>query len=111
MRVLGIDPGMARLGWSVLESSSHGGSLVRYGCIETSSNQFLTERLTQIYAKLNQLMNEVQPDSLAIETLFFVKNAKTLAQVGHVRGVILLAAGPRGLSVFGYASRQNKNGV
>ena len=108
MKVLGIDPGMALLGWGVIETTSSQPKLVDYGCIETASHQPLTERLLQIFRKVKGLLSKYRPSALALETLFFVKNAKTLAQVGHSRGVILLAAGRAKVDVFEYAPRQIK---
>lgn len=64
--------------------------------------------MTQIYDQLTALFQEVSPTVVAIETLFFAKNAKTLAQVGHARGVILLAAGQAKVDVFEYAPREVK---
>lgn len=103
MKILGVDPGLAILGWSVLDAPS-----VHYGCLRTPAHEPLTKRLIQIYSELTALIATHKPDVLALETLFFVKNAKTLAQVGHTRGVILLAAGQAGLDVFEYAPRQIK---
>ncbi|MCG3203466.1 MAG: Crossover junction endodeoxyribonuclease RuvC [Elusimicrobia bacterium] len=108
MKIIGIDPGLARLGWSVLEGSPQGVELVQYGCLETSAKLPLTKRLEEVYDQLKELMHNHRPTVLALETLFFVKNAKTLAQVGHSRGVILLAAGQFNLDVYEYAPRQIK---
>jgi len=108
MKVLGIDPGLALLGWSVLEMVDSSHPYVKFGCLKTSSTSPLTLRLNQIYAGLEAIIDNEKPDVLSLETLFFVKNAKTLAQVGHARGVILLVAGQKKLAVFEYAPRQIK---
>jgi crossover junction endodeoxyribonuclease RuvC len=108
MRVLGIDPGMARLGWSVLENSAGRPEVAQFGCLETPSQHTLTQRLVSLHDELEALIVKWKPTHLALETLFFVKNAKTLAQVGHVRGVILLLAGQHHLEVSEYAPRQIK---
>lgn len=108
MRILGIDPGLALLGWSVVDKNPQGCQLIQFGCLETPAHTPLTKRLAQIYDDLNVLFETHKPTVLAIETLFFVKNAKTLAQVGHTRGVILLAAGQANVEVFEYAPRQIK---
>ncbi len=108
MRILGIDPGLALMGWSVVDVSPRGPSLVQFGCLETEAHQPLTRRLTQIHEQLTELFKIHTPTVLAIETLFFQKNAKTLAHVGHTRGVILLAAGQSNVDVFEYAPRQIK---
>ncbi len=108
MRILGIDPGLALTGWSVLEASPAAPRYLQFGCIETEAHQPLTQRLTQIHRELEKIVLVHKPEVLALETLFFVKNAKTLAQVGHTRGVILLVAGQAGVEVFEYAPRQIK---
>jgi crossover junction endodeoxyribonuclease RuvC len=105
---MGIDPGLARLGWSVLLRSSTSVSSVHFGCLETKAHTSLSDRLLILYSELKNLLSDHQPDVLALETLFFVKNAKALAQVGHSRGVILLAAAQAKLPVFEYAPRQIK---
>lgn len=108
MKILGIDPGLAILGWSVVDVSGPAPRLLDYGCIRTAEKQPLTKRLTQIFSDLNALIEEFEPVEMAIETLFFLKNAKALAQVGHTRGIILLAAGHAKIDVFEYAPRQVK---
>lgn len=108
MKIMGIDPGLAILGWSVIGHDSGRPQRIDYGCIRTESNQTLARRLNLIFEDLNALMDRHKPDELALETLFFAKNAKTLAQVGHTRGVILLAAGRRRLPIAEYAPRQIK---
>lgn len=108
MRILGIDPGMAILGWGVVEHTPSRSALVECGTIQTAAHQPLTKRLEKIYLDLQNLFERHRPAAVAIETLFFVKNAKTLAQVGHTRGVILLAAGQANVEVFEYAPRQIK---
>jgi len=108
MKILGIDPGLALLGWAVLESEGNCPKRIHYGCVSTLSSLPLTRRLTLLFDGLSELVSLHKPDVLALETLFFAKNAKTLAQVGHTRGVILLVAGQKGLAVSEYAPRQIK---
>jgi crossover junction endodeoxyribonuclease RuvC len=108
MRTLGIDPGMALLGWSIVDSKSSQPTLVDYGVLKTQAGESFTKRLTTIYSNLQKLIESFAPNVLAIETLYFVKNAKTLAQVGHVRGIILLAAGQANLEVYEYSPKQVK---
>lgn len=108
MRILGIDPGVAILGWSILDRSKGETSLRSYGCIRTEAGQPLTHRLVQIFDDLQTLIERHRPGAMAIEALIYAKNAKALAQVGHTRGVILLAAGRAGLSVSEYAPSQVK---
>ena len=108
MRVLGIDPGVAILGWSVIELNGSATSLIDYGCVRTAAHVALTKRLCDVHEQLSGLFERHKPSQVAIETLFFVKNAKTLAQVGHARGVVLLVAGQQNAEVFEYAPRQIK---
>ena len=107
-RVLGVDPGLAILGWSVIDVVGSKSTLVEYGCLRTAAHVPLTKRLCDLHGQLSELCGRLKPAQLALETLFFVKNAKTLAQVGHARGVILLVAGQFDLDVFEYAPRQIK---
>lgn len=108
MRILGIDPGVAILGWSVLDREAGETTLRSYGCIRTEAGQTLTARLLQIFDDLQTLVERHRPEEMAIEALLFAKQAKALAQVGHTRGVILLAAGRAKLPVFEYAPSQVK---
>lgn len=111
MKILGIDPGLAILGWSVLDVSGGRPRRVHYGSIRTAAGLSLTRRLLQVHADLTRIVAEHRPAVVALETLFFAKNVKTLAQVGHTRGVILLVAGQAGLEVFEYAPRQVKSAL
>jgi crossover junction endodeoxyribonuclease RuvC len=91
MRVLGIDPGTAIVGWGVVEGAGQDIKLVEYGTIRTPAKRPLAERVCLIYEELNQLLERFQPDGVAIETLFFGRNVSTALPVAHARGVMLLA--------------------
>lgn len=108
MKLLAIDPGLAILGWSFIDEKPEGRLDVQYGVIETAADLPLKKRLHQLYDDMTELMTTMKPTTLALETLFFVKNAKTLAQVGHARGILLLLADQFHLDVFEYAPRQIK---
>lgn len=92
MRILGIDPGIGRTGWGVIETQNSNLKTQEYGCIETASSLALPERLEIIYRELKKILEEYKPDAIAVEELFFNTNAKTALIVGHARGVVLLAA-------------------
>ena len=96
------------MGWSVVERASASLRLIDCGVVRTEQNQPMTKRLSHIFSDLNELIGAYRPDAVSVETLFFVKNAKTLAQVGHTRGIVLLVAGQKDLPVFEYAPRQIK---
>jgi crossover junction endodeoxyribonuclease RuvC len=97
--VLGIDPGTAALGWGVIER--RGGSLrmIDAGCLTTTPDSALPQRLLAIHAFLAELADLHRPDLMAVERLFFSRNAQTAFGVGQARGVVLLAAAEREIPV------------
>ncbi len=111
MIVLGIDPGTAALGWGIVERT--GGTLraVDYGCLTTSPDAGLPDRLRQIHALVAELIETHQPDLVAVERLFFSKNAQTAFAVGQARGVVLLAAAEAGVDVREATPSEVKVGV
>ena len=102
MRVLGIDPGIARTGWGVIEVENGKFKVESYGCIETSSKTEIAQRLKEIYREILKIINSSKPDAMAIEELFFNTNAKTAFVVGQARGVIILAAGEKNIPLAIY---------
>jgi crossover junction endodeoxyribonuclease RuvC len=111
LRVLGIDPGTAITGYGVIEGEGDNLALVTYGAITTSPQQPRPERLQQIYRQLQALIVEWQPESAAVEELFFSKNARTALAVGHARGVALLALTDAGLPIQEYKPAEVKQAV
>ena len=111
MRVLGIDPGIARTGWGVITVQSSEFRVQNYGCIETSSKKEVSERLEEIYTEILKLIKKYSPESIAIEELFFNTNAKTAFVVGQARGVILLACSQKNLDLAVYTPLQVKIAV
>ena len=98
-RILGIDPGSGRLGHGLIEIFEDQPSLIGYGCISTTPNALETIKLSSIYDQLAKLINEIRPDLIAVEMLFFANNAKTAFSVGQARGVILLCAAQANVEV------------
>jgi crossover junction endodeoxyribonuclease RuvC len=90
--VLGIDPGTAALGWGIVESRSGRLRMVDAGCLETKPDASLPQRLLVIHGLLDELIALHKPDLVAVERLFFSRNAQTAFAVGQARGVVLLAA-------------------
>jgi crossover junction endodeoxyribonuclease RuvC len=90
--VLGIDPGTAALGWGIVESRSGRLRMVDAGCLETKPDASLPKRLLVIHGLLDELIALHKPDLVAVERLFFSRNAQTAFAVGQARGVVLLAA-------------------
>jgi crossover junction endodeoxyribonuclease RuvC len=111
MRVIGIDPGTAITGWGVVEGEDNYLSLVAAGVITTSAGTPLPKRLQIIYHELTLLIEEWQPESSAVEELFFSKNAKTALAVGHGRGVALLALANANLSIAEYKPLEVKQAI
>lgn len=90
MIILGIDPGIARMGWGVVEDDKRGVRAVGYGCFSTPSTISHDVRLVTVHKKLLQLIKRHKPSKVAVEKLFFSKNVKTALAVGEARGVILM---------------------
>lgn len=107
MKILGIDPGTATLGYGILENSQH----VLHGIISTKKGLKPEIRLLKIYEELLELIDEHMPDEIAVESLFFFKNSKTVISVGEARGVVLLASAKRGIPVYSYTPLQVKQGI
>ena len=99
MIVLGIDPGTAALGYGIVESARGRVREVDHGCLETSPDTSLPERLLAIHALVDELIASHRPDLLAVERLFFSRNVQTAFGVGQARGVVLLAAAQHGVPV------------
>lgn len=108
MKILGIDPGIGRVGWGVIEVERSKFKAQQYGCFETKPNDAIPKRLNEIYSFITTLLREHAPDSLAIEELFFNTNVKTAFSVGQARGVILLAAAQKNIPVAIYTPLQVK---
>ena len=111
MRIIGIDPGYAIVGWGVIDLLQNGLKVLDYGAIETSSNLSFPERLETIFSKISLILNEFNPDELAIEELFFQINKKTAIKVAQARGVLILAAKLSSLKITEYSPVQVKQGI
>jgi crossover junction endodeoxyribonuclease RuvC len=97
--ILGIDPGTAALGYGIVERNGGRLRAIDYGCLETSPDLPMPERLLAIHALVSDLVELHQPAIVAVERLFFSKNAQTAMAVGQARGVVLLAAAQHGRPV------------
>lgn len=111
MILLGIDPGLATLGWGVIHAQPGRQSLVEYGCILTTPKQRLSERLLQIQQDMNMLLARFQPEEIAFEELFFAKNVTTAFTVGAARGVAIAACAACTQSLYEYTPMQVKQAV
>ena len=108
MRILGIDPGVAIVGFGLIETERSAVRMLQYGAINTSAGLPLATRLEQ---DLTQLIRQFQPDEIAIEELFFSKNITTGIAVAHGRGVILCTAEKMGVPIYEYTPMQVKQAV
>ena len=110
MRILGIDPGLATLGYGVVETTKANGlTSIGYGVISTPKEMPIGGRLAHIQRQLRQLIRLYKPDAAAVETLFFFQNQKTIIQIGEVHGVISLTLHIAKTPVYRYAPLQIKN--
>ena len=113
MKVLGIDPGTGIVGYGVVITDAPGrlARLVECGVIRTSPRAALPLRLLTIHEGLTELLDRHTPDVLAVEDIFFGTNVRTMAVLGHARGVILLAGAKAGIPVFEYPPAKVKQTV
>ena len=107
---MGIDPGLANLGYAFIEIKKKGGKLktIDYGCIITDPKFPTGERLKKIHNELNKLIKKYKPDIMAVESLYFFKNLKTALPVSQAKGVILLAAAKNKIPVYEFTPLQVK---
>ena len=111
MRILGIDPGYAIVGYGVLDYDNNKFKTIEYGAITTPSSMNMFDRLKSIYDDLCHVIEQTRPQYMAIEELFFNSNQKTAINVAQARGVILLAAMNYNLNIFEYTPLQVKQAV
>ena len=111
MIILGIDPGLAIVGWGVIEYQNARFRTLAYGSLQTPAGMRTEERLKEIYRGIGELISKYHPDAMAVEELFFNTNITTGIRVAEARGVILLAAEQAGIEIFEYTPLQVKQAV
>ena len=111
MIVIGIDPGLARVGYGVIAVTNRKPQPICYGCIETDKDLRASERLVQIYNELMVLFEKYPPAEVAVEKLFFSKNITSAMNVSEARGVILLLAEQQKIPVSEYTPNQVKQAI
>lgn len=109
--ILGVDPGIAILGYGLVKYEANRFTVIDYGAITTDAGINMSARLTIIYDRLIDIIERYNPDAFAIEELFFNKNIKTALTVGHARGVAVLAGSKSGVQVYEYTPLQVKQAV
>jgi crossover junction endodeoxyribonuclease RuvC len=111
LRVLGIDPGSATVGWAVLDETKGEAKSIAYGHIATSPKNTTAERLFEVAKDLEQIIKKYKPDESAVEDLFFFKNVKTVMKVSQARGAILLTLEKNHVNVCSYTPLQVKQAL
>lgn len=111
MRILGIDPGLAILGWGVIDSDRSGQKLVKYGCIYTTPQEAFPQRLKHIAADMQALLAAYRPDQIVYEELFFARNVTTALNVAAARGVSLSVCAAYTDELFEYTPMQIKQAI
>lgn len=111
MRILGIDPGIATIGFGIVDFDKNKYKFVRCGIISTPAHNPLSDRLVTIYDDLCEVIDFYKPDVVSVEELFFNTNLTTGISVAHGRGVVLLACRKAGLQIYEYTPLQVKQAV
>ena len=111
VRVLGIDPGTATVGWAVIEECDGILCPIAYGHISTEKDRSEQERLCEISSDLQSIIHKYSPQEAAVEQLFFFKNQKTIISVGQARGAVLLTLEQKNVSISSYTPLQVKQSV
>jgi len=113
MKILGIDPGMGRIGWGLIERENHNGQLkyLDSGLIETKAGQLEARRFQQIYRRIYDIIKKNDPNLVAVEKLYFFKNQKTAFSVSQAQGVIILAIADSQKRILRYTPLEVKQAV
>lgn len=111
MRILGIDPGYAIIGWGVVDYEKNKFHVVDFGAITTEAGTPFSNRLNIIYDDIKYILQRTNPDAVSMERLYFQSNQKTAIDVAQARGVLMLAAAQCGVEVFEYTPTQVKQAV
>jgi crossover junction endodeoxyribonuclease RuvC len=111
VRILGIDPGYALIGYGIIDILGNTIKTIEYGCIRTESNQDFFTRLLEINNQLKSILEAFSPNVLAIEKLYFARNTTTALDVSQVRGVIIAKSLERELEVYEYSPLEVKLAV
>lgn len=111
MRILGIDPGIARCGWGIIENQKSKIKCQNFGCVETNAGVSIEKRLLQVHKEIIKLIDKYNPDVVAVEELFFNTNSKTAFIVGEARGVVLLASAQKNIPISVFTPLQVKMAI
>lgn len=110
-RIIGIDPGLRRTGWGVIDAVGNSVKFVASGSVTSDADEDLARRLVSIHDGLDAILHEYQPDEAAVEITFVNKDAGATLKLGQARGVVMLAPARRGLPVAEYAPNAVKKAI
>jgi crossover junction endodeoxyribonuclease RuvC len=111
MKILGIDPGLARMGWGIISNPDISAATTAWGSVSTSSKDPLPKRLQVIHATLSSVVAEHRPEIAAVEEVFFSKNVRSAVALAHARGAAILSLAEAGVELFEYSPLQIKQSV
>ena len=111
MVILGIDPGSITTGYAFLEKTERSFRVLEYGTLHAPATKNLEDRLVHIVGRLEALLDNYRPEALAMEGVFFAKNAKSALVLGHIRGAVLVACRKRGMTFNEYPPKVVKQSV
>lgn len=111
MRILGIDPGFAITGYSIIDYQGNKFKLIDSGAVTTKAGESFPLRLTKIYDDLSMIIDEYKPDAISVEELFFNNNVKTAINVAQARGVVLVVGCQKQIPIYEYTPLQIKQAV
>ena len=111
MRILGIDPGFAITGYSIIDYQGNKFKLIDSGAVTTKAGESFTLRLTKIYDDLSMIIDEYKPDAISVEELFLNNNVKTAINVAQARGVVLVVGCQKQIPTYEYTPLQIKQAV
>ena len=111
MRIIGIDPGYAIVGFGVIEYDHRVFEVIDYGAVTTGADTEFNTRLLEIYDDICAVLDRYRPEAMAIERLYFTSNQKTAIAVAEARGIVLLAARQRNISIYEYTPLQVKQSI
>ncbi len=110
-RILGVDPGSGSTGYGIIESDGSHHSAVVYGAVRSTARLPFPARLLKIYAELNRVLDSDCVQAMAVEEVFHAANVQSALKLGHVRGIVILAAAQHSVPVFEYSPLEIKNAV
>lgn len=111
MKILGIDPGTSLIGYGIIDNDKNKYKVIDFGFLKTPANIANADRVKTVHDFFKKLIKKYKPEYLAIESLFFFKNIKTVLQVSEIRGILLLTAAEQGLEIKEFTPLQVKQAV